>query len=484
MDPIGKRILRDLSRNGWFEYQKNTGIEIWATKDGDILEPVRKDLHRLDNRGKLSHEALYDWLDQTGEYIRPAAAEGSEGLRLLVQRAKIREPETKKIRKIPWQNRDVFMRVKEQLALPDSYIQLMNQLSGVAEATLSKDGDGQPKLHFIAQNTKYEYDSWSLAISYCPTSRMTTGFFRFDCPENVAEEDTILGLLLDYKHMAMNPMLLPVVIFHELINSSTKHYIKLNLAISNVEGLLGSGTREFQFRNHQIKDDQESSEPETLSEADYHKCMSKAVNDCSKQQASRDGRRLFRAQLSKTIRSAMSLLDSKEIKTHWTKEGKDRLNKPRAETFRGRAELLEWIGFNEKIFQSHEGRDVNFSARIKTQQNLLYNLILQRDNRSVAEIAEASREDSTDMWIVAVLGSMFLPSNWLATVFGMNALDFMKGDYVRYTIAYSVSSFILTVSVLLLGSLYRGWRKSSTKGHGKTGAKGYGLGIGNLAPKN
>ncbi|KJZ74094.1 hypothetical protein HIM_06543 [Hirsutella minnesotensis 3608] len=73
-------------------------------------------------------------------------------------------------------------------------------------------------------------------------------------------------------------------------------------------------------------------------------------------------------------------------------------------------------------------------ARIKVQREALYNIMSQREARLNLEIAgeqrriaHASKRDSTAMKTISLMGALFLPGTYLASVFSMTFFNFQPG---------------------------------------------------------
>lgn len=88
---------------------------------------------------------------------------------------------------------------------------------------------------FVGQSSNYQSDTWSLAFSYDPDTGITSGIFSADAR---MKPSTILDHLKASAHMA-HPMLLPVILFRKLVDSSIEHRGKLHRDVFVVEKELG-----------------------------------------------------------------------------------------------------------------------------------------------------------------------------------------------------------------------------------------------------
>ncbi|PHH68599.1 hypothetical protein CDD83_6031 [Cordyceps sp. RAO-2017] len=100
-------------------------------------------------------------------------------------------------------------------------------------------------------------------------------------------------------------------------------------------------------------------------------------------------------------------------------------------------------------------------ARLKVQREALYNIMSQREARLNLEIAgeqrriaHASKRDSTAMKTISLMGALFLPGTYLASVFSMTFFNFQAGvtDHVA-----SQLWIYFVVTVPLTGAIVGSW---------------------------
>lgn len=280
--------------------------------------------------------------------------------------------------KLPWKDRETYYEVQTALKLPWFYVPVMDHSSGIAEVFVSpKTSTGQGplgksiqatsellltkcRIEFVAQNTNYNYDSWSLALShsYDPGKKinMTTGFF---CADDKLNPASIIEHLKESKTLVIHPMLLPAIMFQKLLKSSVTHRDKLRKDIQRMEEKLRyvKGRKDHKPDNPTAEIDAESEEK--LYDPSYLRYLSKALNTCKKQQASRDGRQKFWRQFREVILTA---IDNLELRLSSDNDAK---------MLKASLELKHWTSGNGRIFESLEGRDINYRARIETQLNVV-----------------------------------------------------------------------------------------------------------------
>lgn len=93
--------------------------------------------------------------------------------------------------------------------------------------------------------------------------------------------------------------------------------------------------------------------------------------------------------------------------------------------------MLSRIDFYQVKLQGLENYIHTTLARLKVQREALYSILSQREARLNLEIAgeqkkiaHASKRDSTAMKTLSLLGAIFLPGTYLASVFGMSFFNF------------------------------------------------------------
>ena len=213
-------------------------------------------------------------------------------------------------------------------------------------------------LDFVAQNTNYHYDSWSLALSYDPEKGVTTGFLSADDHIDV---DAIIEQLKASGSLVLHPMLLPAIMFRTLAESNVAHLNELHTRIVDIEKELRH-VKARKMGNGLIEDQEMRDE-----ELDY-RSLSRRLNTCKKDQASRDGRHVFWRQFQERLLEAAENTGSQAADGGASQVVKGR----KAHVLNADLELKQWVSFNTRIFEFLEGRDVNYGARIEAQLSLVH----------------------------------------------------------------------------------------------------------------
>lgn len=236
-----------------------------------------------------------------------------------------------------WQDVATFSKVSAVLNLPPTYVSALYHASGHAETSIfMKEGQKNECVGFLAQNTDYNWNPWSLGLCYDPATGITTGIL---CAEE-ARKINVNAITEELKHElspSTHPALLPVIMFERLLHSSFNHYSRLHEAMCVLEQELG-------------RDECKgcSLEEEDIKYGDWRR----RLHVLQKQQASRDGRHQFWRHFHDEIQNLFVAV---------------------AETTRLEKLKYEQLDLRNRVrtifgkFESLEGRDVNSKAWIDAQ---------------------------------------------------------------------------------------------------------------------
>ena len=199
---------------------------------------------------------------------------------------------------------------------------------------------------FLAQNTDYNWNPWSLALCYDPQTRIITGIIFAEQNKGI-DVDAIIEELKHETSPSTHPALLPVIMFERLLQSSFNHYSRLHEKMCFLEEEL-AGTE---------------CKGCTLDEDLKYRGWLRRLNTLKKEQASRDGRHQFWRHFHHEILSLFKKVAKKTKSKNLKLEQLELENRVR--TISGK-------------FASLEGRDANSKARIDAQLDLVRPLFLSR----------------------------------------------------------------------------------------------------------
>lgn len=136
-------------------------------------------------------------------------------------------------------------------------------------------------------------------------------------------------------------------------------------------------------------------------------------------------------------------------------------------------ELRQRIEIVQSICANNALRFTAYEKRLELQMGVVHNLIAQEDNmrnielvRDSKVIATASKRDSSIMKVLAVLGTLFLPASFIATLFSMPLLawDGDNGHTVQSQFwVYLAVTIPLTLVVMSLSLLWVWWNQKKSQ---------------------
>jgi hypothetical protein len=205
---------------------------------------------------------------------------------------------------------------------------------------------------FLAQNTDYNWDPWSLALCYDPWTRIITGNFCAEQEKGI-NVDAIIDELKHETSPYTHPALLPVIMFERLLQSSFSHYARLHKSMCDLEDELKLAECKGCTTDEDLK----------------HRDWSRRLNTLKKEQASRDGRHQFWRHFHREILNLLRKV-SRESKKSLKYEHLELENRIR--TIGGK-------------FESLEGRDANSKRRIDAQLEFVRPLCKQHESLVLTE---------------------------------------------------------------------------------------------------
>ncbi|KAI4217346.1 MAG: hypothetical protein LQ351_000655 [Letrouitia transgressa] len=173
----------------------------------------------------------------------------------------------------------------------------------------------------------------------------------------------ILKHLIASEEQVLHPMLLPTIMYQSLKVSSENHSNVLHRDIVNIERVL----RHVKVRREVAPSDGPVEDQEIRDEELDYQSLSRQLNTCKKDQASRDGRHQFREQFQTHLEKALKGVKKSSARSPTNALARERSTR----ILKIGNELEQWVSFNSRIFEFEEGRDVNYRARIKAQLNLV-----------------------------------------------------------------------------------------------------------------
>ncbi|PVH92010.1 hypothetical protein DM02DRAFT_620193 [Periconia macrospinosa] len=290
-----------------------------------------------------------------------------------------------------------FLGIFEGFSLPAAYLQSI--FTGTARSLRYAESDDAETQGFIYRSPSSRAENWALALSWDKSLQVTTGMILGLLPN---ELDVFLAFMKASRSELLHPMYLPVILCEMQTDLESDNVKRHSLNLFKVE---------LQTRMHTY---------------DYASLL----------EPSKD---LDYDDITRKLNGIISRLSFHQMRLETTLESLKYIEQCERH-FRGDERLAESL--HARIEQiSDEGRallaEVYCNQRIaQSQLDVVYNLVVQRDNRSnlkmaaaSRDIAEAAKEDSSAMRTLAFMSIVFLPATFVASFFSMSMFDWRAAQW-------------------------------------------------------
>ncbi|KAM4060193.1 corA-like Mg2+ transporter protein [Hirsutella rhossiliensis] len=374
----------------------------------------------------LSTEDFDNFLQRRGAFLPPAKMRDGtrllSGIRLVVQKnAKDRDTFTPKVVSLPRNSYEKMVRV---LKLPFRAIETTAVVGPFFWCAYDQDDD-EPHLQIVHRKSdvrkKGKTRGWELMLSHSFKTNITTGFVK-----GTASSDVVMALqhLRACAAQVGHPMLLPIIL--------------LSYDLSPANDQKQRDARDWTRRLENavsLRDEVEQHEqyfPDGLLEVDG---LNRDLVECHGHVMWKRPQAYWA--LVKGMEKAMerfhakwAVINSPDGRTMDHEELAHR--KEVDKLHRSMSARLEFYKVKLKGLENYIHTTL---ARLKVQREALYNIMSQREARLNLEIAgeqrriaHASKRDSTAMKTISLMGALFLPGTYLASVFSMTFFNFQAGS--------------------------------------------------------
>ncbi|KAL2693844.1 hypothetical protein Neosp_000410 [[Neocosmospora] mangrovei] len=362
------------------------------------------------------------------------------GVRLIVQKnAKHNDTFLSKVISLPC---DRYASMVRELRLPFRGIETTSVVGPFFWCAYDQDDD-DPHLQIIHRKSdvlkKGKTRGWEMLLSYSFKTGITTGFIKGTPSSEV--EKTLVHLQASAAEVG-HPMLLPIIILsydlspeNDNKQRTARHWLRrLENAVS--------------LRNE--VEEQEQYFQDGLIDVDG---LNRDLVECH-------GNVMWKRPqaymaLAKEMEKAME-----NFRYLWNTTASEDMCEPerkhRKELDKLHRSMVARLDFYKVKLTGLENYIHTTLERLKVQREALYNIMSQREARLNLEIAgeqrriaHASKRDSTAMKTLSLMGALFLPGTYLASVFSMTFFDFGKGADPVVSIQLWVY-FAITVPVTAL----------------------------------
>lgn len=304
-----------------------------------------------------------------------------------------------------------YVAMVETLRLPYRAIESTSAVGPLFWAAMDQDED-TPHLQLVFRKSDVRKKGltrgWELMLSHDIKRAVTTGFCKGTASSDIVEcVRHLKACSLQIGH----PMLLPTIIFsHDM---SAKTDIKQREARDWLRKLENAVSMRTEI------DDKESYVQDGLVDLDL---INRHLVECHSQVLWKRPRAYM--QILESFDRAMALFQG-EVRARARWEGELR---------RLHASMLSRHEFYKCKLQGIDSYAFTTLQRLEIQRAALYNIIAQRESKlnfqmagEQRKLAHASKRDSGAQKTIALLGALFLPGAYLASVFSMSFFNFQNG---------------------------------------------------------
>ncbi|KAI1281581.1 hypothetical protein F5Y07DRAFT_411674 [Xylaria sp. FL0933] len=392
----------------------------------------------------LSADNFEDFLDRKGSFL-PASGNILNGIRLVVQ-SEVHEPET-------FASDVVSLEVKKyeslirKMRLPFQGLEASTAVGPFFWWSLDMDS-ADPKLQFIFRKADAQWETstrgWEMMMTYCFKSRITSGYIK-------GTKSAVINRQLQHLtaccRPVAHPLLLPILLIHDLSAKNDEDQRAVRAKIRELEGALSQRYQKYTAVSYG---------PEREIDLDS---VNQQLTECQCRV------------LQKKPQAWRNAVDRVEKAMHAFGEAIQAQNREAKCDYQLQMlhkSLLSRLDFLAGKLDSLESYAHVSLERLKSQREVMLSILDQRESRLSLRIAaqqhrlaDASKRDSTSMKTLTFLGSIFLPGTFLSSLFSMSFFDFSKAK-TRIELKNSVSGnlwlyFVLMVplTVFLVGICWR-----------------------------
>ncbi|OAA48309.1 Mg2+ transporter protein, CorA-like/Zinc transport protein ZntB [Beauveria brongniartii RCEF 3172] len=376
----------------------------------------------------LTPDEFENFLHRRGAFAPPELRPGTSllsGIRLVVQTdAQDKDTFMPKVLSLP---KDVYEQMVRVLRLPFRGIETTSVVGPFFWSSYDHD-DADPHLHIVHRKSdvrkKGRTRGWEMMLSHSFATGVTTGFVK-----GTPSSDIVAALrhLRACAAQAGHPLLLPTIILaHDLAPANDQKQRDARDWLRRLEHAVSMRDEievgEQYFQNGQLEVDGLN--------RDLVECHSNVLWKRPQAYMALTGEMEKAMGLFKDMHEATAASKNRGRESEEEAAARD---KERRELHRLHRSMLARMDFYKVKLTGLENYIHTTLQRLKVQREALYNIMSQREARLNLEIAgeqrriaHASKRDSTAMKTISLLGTLFLPGTFLASVFSMTFFNFQS----------------------------------------------------------
>ncbi|KAH6850236.1 hypothetical protein B0I37DRAFT_413649 [Chaetomium sp. MPI-CAGE-AT-0009] len=355
-----------------------------------------------------------NFLHRRGAFEPPKLRPGVElvsGVRLILQQ-KAQHPETFTPSYLSLTHQ-AYEEMVRALHLPFRAIEGTSAVGPFFWAAFDQD-DENPHLQIIFRKSdvrkKGKTRGWELMLSHSFRTRITTGYAKGTASSDMVESIKHLRACAD---QILHPLLLPIIILsHDLSMKNDQKQRNARQWLRDLETAVSMRSEVLEEENKYIRGSMIDLDQINM---DLVECHSQVL--WKRPQAYQE--------IIKGIWQAMDRFweKARDDDAYGSKGGVvDKLHRS----------MLARLDFYQAKLKGIENYAHITLERLTIQRAALYNIIAQKESKlgltmagEQRRLAHASKRDSTSMKILSLLGAIFLPATYLASIFGMTFFNFV-----------------------------------------------------------
>ncbi|KAH8716074.1 hypothetical protein HC256_004857 [Beauveria bassiana] len=380
----------------------------------------------------LTRDEFENFLHRRGAFAPPELRPGTSllsGIRLVVQTdAQDKDTFMPKVLSLP---KDVYEQMVRVLRLPFRGIETTSVVGPFFWSSYDHD-DADPHLHIVHRKSdvrkKGRTRGWEMMLSHSFATGVTTGFVK-----GTPSSDIVAALrhLRACAAQAGHPLLLPTIILaHDLAPANDQKQRDARDWLRRLEHAVSMRDEievgEQYFQNGQLEVDGLN--------RDLVECHSNVLWKRPQAYMALTGEMEKAMGLFKDMHEATAAARSNQsAEAEAEAAAAAARDEERRQLDRLHRSMLARMDFYKVKLTGLENYIHTTLQRLKVQREALYNIMSQREARLNLEIAgeqrriaHASKRDSTAMKTISLLGTLFLPGTFLASVFSMTFFNFQS----------------------------------------------------------
>ncbi|GJC95376.1 protein kinase [Colletotrichum higginsianum] len=309
--------------------------------------------------------------------------------------------------------------------------------------------DDDPTLQIIFRKSdvrkKGKTRGWEIMLSHCFSNGITSGYVK-----GTPSSDIVAAIqhLTFCARQVGHPMLLPIIILsHDLSSQNDQKQRDARDWLRKLEHAVS-------MRN-EIEDEEGYVSKDGYLEVD---AISRDLVECHSQVLWKRPQAYL--EIVKEIEAGLHKFKEKVPADHLTPD-LDKLHRS----------MIARLDFYRLKLKGIENYQATTLERLHIQRSALYNLLSQRESKiqfqmagEQRRLAHASKRDSTAMKTISLLGAVFLPGTFLASVFSMTFFDFGNGaDPVISKELWVYFAITIPLTIVIVG----GWIVFDRRREGK-----------------